>query len=74
MATRKTQQQESVMTHCPVTGQERPYPSHAGQFRSYHGTLAWLFNPWTGQQRDPGDIGTDVHGLLIVPPNEPVRA
>ena len=43
--------QQSLMKFDPATGEENPYPSHAEQWRDYHGKAAWLFNPWTGQRR-----------------------
>jgi hypothetical protein len=67
-------QQEKLMKYDPATGDGRPYPSHAQQWRDYNGTTAWLFNPWTGDRRTAADIGTDVFGHLIVPPDEPVLA
>lgn len=42
----------------------------AEAFREQHGPVAWLYNPWTRERRDPRDIGTDVLGRLIVPPYE----
>lgn len=57
--------QQALMKFAPDDCGARPYPSHAQQFRDYHGPTAWLFNPWTGKMRDPRDIGTDPHGLLI---------
>jgi len=39
----------------------------AAQWREWHGGTAWLFDPWTGRCRDARDVGSDVHGLLIVP-------
>jgi hypothetical protein len=59
--------QEQLMKYSPDTGEERPYPSNAKQWREYHGRVAWLYNPWTGKQRDLLDIGSDVLGELIVP-------
>lgn len=59
---------DALMRYDPATATEKPYPSHAKQWREYHGQKAWLFNPWTGHNRDPRDIGTDVFGLLIEPP------
>lgn len=60
--------QEEVMRFDPATGEPEPYPSHAGQWRFWHGErTAWLFNPWTGKRRLAGDVGTDVIGLAIVP-------
>ena len=56
-----------LMKFDPATGEERPYPSHAAQWREWHGGTAWLFDPWTGRRRDARDVGSDVHGLLIVP-------
>ena len=61
--------QEQLMKYSPDTGEERPYPSNAKQWREYHGRVAWLHNPWTGKQRDLLDIGSDVYGELIVPPS-----
>jgi hypothetical protein len=62
---RKSPDQSKVMRFSPVNGAPKPYPSHAGQFREYHGDVAWLYNPWTCQARDPRDIGNDPTGLLI---------
>ena len=59
--------QEQLMKYSPDTGEERPYPSNAKQWREYHGRVAWLYNPWTGKKRDLRDIGSDVLGELIVP-------
>jgi hypothetical protein len=58
----------------PATGERRPYPSHADQWRDYNGNTAWLFNPWTGDRRDARDVGSDTRGFLIRPPSEPVVA
>ena len=60
--------QDILMKFDPATGEERPYPSHAAQWREWHGVgTAWLFDPWTGRRRDARDVGSDVRGLLIVP-------
>lgn len=60
--------QDELMKFDPATGEPRPYPSHAAQWRNWHGRLmAWLFNPWTGHTRSAYDVGSDVQGLLIVP-------
>ena len=59
--------QEQLMKYSPDTGEERPCPSNAKQWREYHGRVAWLYNPWTGEKRDLRDIGKDVLGELIVP-------
>ena len=58
------------MRYSPDTGEERPYPSNAKQWREYHGRVAWLYNPWTGEKRDLRDIESDVFGKLIVPDTE----
>ena len=66
-------QQQALMSFDPATGEPKPYPSHAKQWREWHGFgMAWLFNPWTGGRRSAGDVGTDVMGHLIQPPTEPV--
>ena len=57
--------QGALMKFDPVDGSEKPYPSSAKQYRSYHGNVAWLYNPWTGKKRNSLDIGNDVFGLLI---------
>lgn len=63
------------MEFCPETGiLKQVYPSHAAQWRKYHGGMAWLFNPWTGQRRNALDVGSDPFGLLIVHPDEPIKA
>lgn len=65
--------QNALMKFDPATGAENPYPSHAAQWREYHGLgTAWLFNPWTGARRDARDVGSDLLGRAIVPPNTPM--
>lgn len=59
--------QEIVMKTDPAFGTNRPYPSHAKQWREYQGLLAWLFNPWNGCRRHSTDIGADPFGFLIIP-------
>ena len=61
--------QEKLMEYDPATGADRPYPSHALQWRQFHGPqTAWMFNPWSGLMRDARDVGTDPFGTLVVPP------
>ena len=60
--------QRELMVFDPANGGERPYPSHAEQYREWHGQVAWLFDPWTGRRRRAEDVGTDVYGHLIQPP------
>ena len=64
---REPAMQDALMKFDPATGEERPYPSHATQWRNWHGSAAWLFDPWTGRRRNAHDVGSDVHGLLIAP-------
>jgi len=64
-------QQTILMIIDPAWGTDKPYPSHAEQYRKYHGEIAWLYNPWTKNSRDPRDIGMDPFGFLIIPPGEP---
>lgn len=66
--------QETLMKFDPETGDARPYPSRADDWRKYHGPVAWLYNPWSGEKRDARDIGTDVYGVLIIPQGETLRA
>jgi len=65
-------QQMSLMKYDPMTKAEKPYPSQADQYRKWHGPGAWIYNPWTGEMRDPFDIGSDVMGFLIIPPDEQI--
>lgn len=68
-------QQYTLMKFDSATGEPNPYPSHADQWRDWHGkATAWLFNPWTGTRRDAGDVGSDTFGMLILPPGEPLHA
>lgn len=69
-----SKQQSTLMKFDPAIGTERPYPSHAAQWREYHGNAAWLFNPWSGERRFAGDVGVDPFGRLIMPPGEPLFA
>ena len=60
--------QDDLMKFDPATGEQRPYPSHAAQWRRWHGErTAWLFDPWTGYRRSAVDVGSDIVGQLIVP-------
>jgi hypothetical protein len=65
---------DKLMRFDPATGEERPYPSHAAQWREWHGVMAWLFNPWTGERRHASDVGSDPYGLLILPDGESLKA
>ena len=56
---------DQLMKFDPAFGTEKPYPSHAQQWRDYHGRTAWLFNPWTGCKRHPADVGSDPFGQLV---------
>lgn len=64
----------TLMKFDPQNGSEKPYPSHAEQYRIYHGSVAFLFNPWTGERRLAGDVGSDCYGYAILPPGEEMRA
>lgn len=50
----------------PATGKRMTSPVSADEYRMMNGQVAWLYNPWTGDKRDPRDIGTDVFGRLTV--------
>lgn len=68
-------QQQTLMKYDQATGQEKPYPSHAKQWRDWHGAkTAWLFDPWTGQRRTASDVGMDTTGILIIPEGEEIFA
>jgi len=43
-------------------------------YRENHTGVAWLYNPYTGDKRDSRDIGSDVFGLLMVAPDESIKA
>lgn len=58
-------QQNSLMEFDPTSGHPQPYPSHAAQYREYHGKVAWLINPWSGERRYASDVGSDPFGFLI---------
>ena len=66
--------QETLMRFDPATGNVKPYPSHAGQWRKYHGGTAWLFNPWAGGRRNALDVGSDPFGMAISMDGEPIYA
>lgn len=60
-------QHGALMRFDPCTGEPHPYPSQAVDYRQFHGAVAWIYNPWTGEARDLRDVGSDVLGHLIVP-------
>lgn len=55
-----------LMKYDPATGKEKPYPSNAEQYRIYHGNVAWLYNPYTGEIRNAQDVGIDCFGYAII--------
>lgn len=61
----KHKNQWTLMLFDPMTCEPKPYPSHADQYRDYHGECAWLFNPWIGSRRNAYDVGSDRFGDLI---------
>lgn len=66
--------QDTLMHFDPATCEQKPYPSHAAQWRQYHWGTAWLYNPWTGDARRAEDVGSDCFGHLILPPGERLMA
>lgn len=64
----------ALMKFDPATGDPKPYPSEAAQWRCFNTHAAWLFCPWSGLRRNAFDVGTDPYGLLINPPGEQLRA
>ena len=64
--------QNALMKYDPITGEEKPYPSHAEQYRNYHGKLCWIYNPWTGIKRNAGDIYSDPESRQYVYISEPI--
>jgi hypothetical protein len=65
--------QDTLMKFDPKNRNPYPYPSHAWQYRKWHGLTAWIYNPWTGRMRYPEYIGSDIEGLLIIPENEVIK-
>lgn len=61
-------EQNNLMLVDPATYHTKPYPSHAKQWREFHGNKAWLYNPWTGDARSAEDVDSDTFGKLITPP------
>ena len=59
--------EDQIMGFDPTTGAKNPFPSHAAQYRAYHGGAAWLFNPWSGDKRHVLDIGSDPFFLACFP-------
>lgn len=66
--------QEELMRFDPANGRPNPYPSHARQYRDFHGQVAWLYCPWTGTPRHALDVGSDVFGRLIRPHGAQISA
>ncbi len=68
VGSKELQGQEKIMLFDPFTGWSDmlPTPCHAAQSREFHGLMAWMYNPWTGEKRNPGDIATDIMGSGIL--------
>lgn len=62
---KSTNKQNSLMRFDPQTCASRPYPSLAAQYRTFHGTVVWKYNPYTGQERTNLEIGQDVLGETL---------
>lgn len=56
----------SLMKFDPATGEKDPIPNEAKHYRNFHGDVAWIYNPYSGEKRDPRDIGSDVLGFGII--------
>lgn len=54
-----------LMLYDPVTGESKPYPSNADQYREVNKDVAWMIDPWTGEKRTAQEIGVDVFGKNI---------
>jgi hypothetical protein len=56
------------MRYDPVTGNYAVRLATPEEYREHYGSVAWLYDPWTGNKRDLRDVGTDPLGKLIVQP------
>jgi hypothetical protein len=65
----EVQPQTTQMLFCPVSGKRNPVPESATAWRQQH-QVVWLFDPWTGVQRERLEIERDPYGRLLVPPSE----
>lgn len=63
----RARMEKDILVFDPVSGDLAIETFSAEEYRQHHGLVAWLYNPWTGEPRDPRDIGSDVQGLLIEP-------
>ncbi|NKA35766.1 hypothetical protein GO300_03823 [Ralstonia solanacearum] len=61
--------QKARMIFCPVSGERDPTPDIADAWRWEH-QLVWLFNPWTGCQRERMEIERDQEGRMLCPPGD----
>lgn len=64
----------ALMTFDPMDGMREVYPSEAKQYRKWHGPVAWLFNPYTGEKRNAHDVGSDPTGFLILAPGQVLKS
>lgn len=61
--------QITKMVFCPLSGERGPVPDSAAAWREQH-QVVWLFNPWTGLQRERLEIERDADGWLLEVPGE----
>lgn len=61
--------QTAKMLFCPVSGERDPTPDRADAWRREHQML-WLFNPWTGCQRERMEIERDQQGRMLCSPGD----
>lgn len=56
-----------ALKYCPLHGTPGPTFTEAHRYRQALSTVAWSFNPWTGERRDGRDMRRDPLGYLIEP-------
>ncbi|MGP1715597.1 MAG: hypothetical protein ACTS9Y_00325 [Methylophilus sp.] len=59
--------QRLPMKFDPATGKPNPIITDAAAWREKNHKTAWLFDPWTGLQREAWKVGSDTYGLMVIP-------
>lgn len=59
--------QRHPMKYDPATGKPNPAIADAAEWRERNNNTAWLYDPWTGIQREAWKVGSDPFGLMVLP-------
>lgn len=64
-AEQQAAEKEVSFLYSPVSGLRMTTSNTPSKYRTMFPTMVWMFDPYTGNKREPDDIKADPYGLLI---------